>query len=170
MHTQIAIGMSEYTRALYSFWRRKNPTTFNRKTIVATEIFVLNSNDFYVCFLCAFAWKHPMNSPFRSFAGKQTPYSTHIAQYIWNLLLVFSSLLISFKVTFDNFPDCWAYNNISYIECVCRRIVPFNVKCTFRCNSNNNDQIEANEITLIIITKQASTIEMKHTHIQKKIW
>lgn len=35
------------------------------------------------------------------------------------------SLLISFKVTFDNFPDCWAYNNISYIYfSVKLRIIP----------------------------------------------
>lgn len=32
----------------------------------------------------------------------------------------FVSLLISFKVTFNNFPDCWAYNNISYIYFCCK--------------------------------------------------
>lgn len=37
-----------------------------------------------------------------------------------NTDIFFFSLLISFKVTFNNFPDCWAYNNISYIYFCCK--------------------------------------------------
>lgn len=51
------------------------------------------------------------------------------------LLLFFAiSLLISFKVTFNNFPDCWAYNNISYIYfSVKLRIIPFDIYVDFNC-------------------------------------
>lgn len=45
----------------------------------------------------------------------QQPTYTDMCFCCFFIFIFFLSRLISFKVTFDNFPDCWAYNNISYI-------------------------------------------------------
>lgn len=82
-----------------------------------------------VCVLMCIAWERRRRKAWKAHLWT----SCRQTNMMFVVVAIFISLLISFKVTFNNFPDCWAYNNISYVcFSVKLRIIPL-IDCVFMC-------------------------------------